>query len=102
MLIAVVPVLVEGARWQMVPAYVLNSALGRIPFVGRIFSAEKGGGLFAATYTVRGSIETPTITVNPLAALAPGFLRNLFSIFDGGGSKPEDGKAPEPPKETDR
>ena len=48
---------------------------------------EEGGGLFAATYTVRGPIDAPTLTVNPLAALAPGFLRNLFTIFDSDGDE---------------
>jgi hypothetical protein len=66
----------------VVPAYVLNSALGRIPFVGRIFSAEKGGGLFAVRYTVVGPFGDASISVNPLSVLTPGFLRGLF---DGGG-----------------
>lgn len=90
-------------RGTIVPAYSVNSALGNIPLIGDILTGgEEGGGIFAATYTVRGPLEEPTITVNPLAAIAPGFLRNLFSIFDGGSSGGGDGKPPEPPKETER
>ncbi|MBS0639353.1 MAG: hypothetical protein JSS43_05750 [Proteobacteria bacterium] len=69
-----------GLNGTVVPAYVLNSALGRIPFVGRIFSAEKGGGLFAARYSVDGPFADPSVTVNPLSMLTPGFLRGLFDV----------------------
>lgn len=67
----------------VVPAYTLNSLLGNIPVLGNILTGKKGSGIFAATYRVDGPIRNPTVTVNPLAALAPGFLRNLIGIFDG-------------------
>nr|WP_283949807.1 AsmA-like C-terminal region-containing protein [Limobrevibacterium gyesilva] len=66
----------------IVPAYFFNTLLGHIPLVGRLFSPERGGGLFAATYTVQGNCNDPSVTVNPLAALTPGFLRGIFGIFD--------------------
>ncbi len=69
----------------IVPAYALNTLPGRIPLLGRLFSPERGGGLFAATYRVRGSFDDPKVGINPLATLTPGFLRGLFGIFDGGG-----------------
>jgi hypothetical protein len=72
---------VEGT---IVPAYVFNSLLGRVPLLGRLFSPEAGGGLFAATYRVQGPLDEPTVSVNPLAALTPGFLRGLFGIFEQG------------------
>jgi hypothetical protein len=65
----------------VVPAYFFNSLLGRMPFVGRIFSPERGSGLFAATYGVHGSFANPSVSVNPLAALTPGILRGFFGIF---------------------
>jgi hypothetical protein len=65
----------------IVPAYFFNSLLGHIPLIGRLFSPERGGGLFAATYTVRGSLDDPSVSVNPLAALTPGFLRGAFGLF---------------------
>jgi hypothetical protein len=68
---------VEGT---IVPAYVFNTLLGRLPILGRLFSPEAGGGLFAATYRVQGPLDDPTVTVNPLAALTPGFLRGLFGL----------------------
>ena len=65
----------------IVPAYFFNSLLGSIPLVGKLFSPETGGGLFAARYTLRGPLEDPTVFVNPLSALTPGFLREIFGIF---------------------
>jgi hypothetical protein len=68
----------------IVPAYVFNSLLGRIPVLGRLFSPERGGGLFAATYRMRGPLADPSIAVNPLAALTPGFLRGVFGLGQDG------------------
>ncbi|WP_242662135.1 DUF3971 domain-containing protein [Teichococcus deserti] len=69
------PIDLEGT---IVPAYVLNSLLGQIPLLGRLFSPEQGGGLFAATWRMRGPSADPAVSVNPLAALTPGFLRGIF------------------------
>lgn len=65
----------------IVPAYFFNSLLGRIPFFGGLFKTEEGGGLFAANYTLRGPVSDPTVFVNPLSMLTPGFLRRIFGIF---------------------
>ncbi|MGK7864408.1 DUF3971 domain-containing protein [Falsiroseomonas sp. E2-1-a4] len=64
----------------IVPAYFFNSLLGNIPILGRLFAPEAGGGLFAATFRVSGPADDPAVSVNPLAALTPGFLRGLFGI----------------------
>ncbi len=69
-------------RGTVVPVYAVNSALGRLPLVGRLFSPEKGGGLLAVNYSVTGGLLDPRIVVNPLSALTPGFLRKLFNVFD--------------------
>jgi len=73
---------IEGT---MVPAYALNSVLGNIPIIGTVLTGtEEGGGIFAANYTMRGPIENPKVTVNPLSALAPGIFRNLFGALTDG------------------
>ena len=79
----------------LVPAYPLNAALGEVPGIGFIFSGEKGSGLFAAPYAIRGKIEQPSFTVNPLGVLTPGVFRNIFRIFD---AKREDLPAEPPPE----
>jgi hypothetical protein len=62
----------------VVPAYFFNQLLGDLPVVGRVFSPEKGGGVFAARYSVRGKLADPKIGINAFSALTPGFLRGIF------------------------
>lgn len=64
----------------IVPAYLFNTLLGNIPLLGPLFSPETGGGLFAATFRMQGPLDDPRVSVNPLAALTPGFLRGLFGL----------------------
>ena len=72
----------------VIPAYAINSAFGRIPLLGGLLTGgEEGGGVFAANYTMTGPTEKPIVSVNPLSALTPGFLRNVFGIF--GKAEPE-------------
>ena len=82
----------------IVPAYVVNSVLNSIPIIGSILSGgTKGGGVFAATYSYRGDPATAQPSVNPLAALAPGFLRHIFDIFKSNPQEQAQQKAqPEP------
>jgi hypothetical protein len=72
----------------IVPAYFFNAIPGKLPLIGKLFSPEKGGGVFAARFGVEGAIADPTITVNAVSALTPGFLRGIFGIFDQQGTKP--------------
>ncbi len=62
----------------IVPIYHINSVISSIPLIGDILTGGEGGGLFAFTYTIRGSFADPSVSVNPLSVLAPGFLRRLF------------------------
>ena len=67
---------------SLVPAYLFNSLLGRIPLIGGLFAAEKDGGLIAMNYSVRGPADDPSVSVNPLSAVTPGILRGMFQLFD--------------------
>lgn len=58
-----------------VPAFVLNTILGKIPLLGDIFV---GDGIIGVNFAVSGPRADPQFTVNPLSALAPGFLRRIF------------------------
>jgi hypothetical protein len=66
----------------VVPAYMLNSALGSIPVVGELLTGGKGEGIIATNYSVSGTYDEPSIRVNPLSMLTPGFMRRFFDIFD--------------------
>ncbi|HQT79714.1 MAG TPA: AsmA-like C-terminal region-containing protein [Rhodopila sp.] len=62
----------------IVPAYFFNAILGGLPLVGKLFSPEKGGGVFAVAFSMTGDLNDPSVSVNPITALTPGFLRNMF------------------------
>jgi hypothetical protein len=62
----------------IVPGYFFNTLPGKLPVLGKLFSPEKGGGVFSGTYKLSGPLADAKVQVNPLAALTPGFLRGLF------------------------
>jgi hypothetical protein len=73
---------------RLVPAYTINKVLGAIPLLGDLLVGE---GVFAIDYEVAGNTQQPIITVNPLSALTPGFLRGIIFGFEseGAGPRPE-------------
>jgi hypothetical protein len=73
-------------KGTVVPAYTLNRLLGAIPLLNRILVGGEGEGLLAVTYEVSGSLDDPQVSINPLSALAPGFLRGIFGRFEEGES----------------
>lgn len=62
----------------IVPAYALNSIIANIPLIGDLLTGGRGSGLFALNYLVRGPIDDPNASVNPLSVLPIGPLRNLM------------------------
>jgi hypothetical protein len=75
-------------KGTVVPAYALNGILNDIPIIGFVLTGGEGEGMFAVTYHATGPLEQPEISVNPLSALTPGFLRGVFDIFDSEGEPP--------------
>ncbi len=72
-------------RGTFIPAYALNNMFGRLPFVGPLLGGQNEG-LLGVTYEVVGPPHAPTLRVNPISAVAPGFLRKLFEFR---GASPE-------------
>lgn len=64
----------------LVPAYSLNSFLGNVPLIGNLFVSREGEGVIGLTYAITGDASDPRVMVNPLSALAPGFLRRIFQL----------------------
>jgi hypothetical protein len=83
-------------RGRVIPSYTLNSALGKVPFIGEYLVGGKDEGIFGIDYSAKGSLENPDVSVNPLSALAPGALRRMFidpfkSDPDSSAAAPENG-----------
>ena len=76
----------------VVPVSGISNIVGAIPLVGDLLTGgEEGAGIFAATYRVRGGLEDPIVSVNPLSAFAPGLIRRI--LFQGGDSPAEKAEA---------
>ena len=84
-----------------VPAFVLNTLLGKIPLIGNLLV---GDGIIGINFAVSGDRKDPTTTVNPLSVIAPGFLRRLFQAPEVRAPSPEDAERgplmPAPQKPT--
>jgi hypothetical protein len=77
-------------RGTFVPAYALNNMFGQIPIVGLFLGGGSNEGLLGVTYQVVGSPQAPVLQVNPMSAVAPGFLRKIFDFPAGTAAGSED------------
>ena len=68
---------------SFVPAYAVNTMLTKIPLVGVLLSGGENDGVFGLSYRVHGAMSSPTLTINPLSAVAPGILRRMLGAIDG-------------------
>jgi AsmA-like protein len=62
----------------LVPSFGVNSLLGGLPIIGDLFVSRQGEGMFAPTYSVRGTFSKARVAINPVAAFTPGVLRRIF------------------------
>ena len=62
----------------LVPSFGVNSILGGLPVIGDLFVSRQGEGMFAPTYSVRGTFARARVQINPVAAFTPGVLRRIF------------------------
>jgi hypothetical protein len=66
---------IEG---HVVPVSEINKLISNIPLIGQILSGGSDGGVFAATYKIKGSTDAPKVSVNPLSVLTPGIIRRIL------------------------
>jgi hypothetical protein len=64
----------------LVPVYGLNSFLGAVPVLGDLLNSRKGEGVFGLTYAMKGNLNEPALSVNPLSVLTPGIFRRIFEF----------------------
>ncbi|KAB1076265.1 YhdP family protein [Methylobacterium planeticum] len=74
-----------------VPLYGLNNVVAQVPLFGPLLAGGHNEGLFAVNFNVSGRLGAPEVRVNPLSAVAPGFLRKLFSAGGSGSDAFADG-----------
>jgi hypothetical protein len=65
-------------KGTFVPLYMLNGVMSGVPIISSIINGKDGGGLLGFNYAATGPAADPSVSVNPLSGLAPGFLRDLF------------------------
>jgi hypothetical protein len=63
-----------------VPLYGVNGLLQGVPVLGPLFTGRDNEGIFGITFAVQGRTSSPDVVVNPVSALAPGFLRQIFEF----------------------
>lgn len=78
---------------QVIPVYFINRILSAIPVIGDLLTGGENQGVFAATYRIDGKLSKPRVVVNPVAVLAPGFLRTIL-FMDNSVTKPGFDKKP--------
>ena len=77
----------------LVPVYGLNSFLDSVPVLGDLLNSRKGEGVFGLTYAMKGNLNEPVLTLNPLSVLTPGIFRRIFEF-----SPPKDAPVPQQPQ----
>lgn len=81
-----------------VPAYGVNNLFAKIPLFGPILGGGSNEGLIGVNFRISGSASAPLLTINPLSAIAPGFLRKIFEAPDAiQPNLPVDPSTPAPP-----
>ena len=80
-----------------VPGFGLNNAFSQVPILGPLLGGGQYEGLFAVNFRVAGTVGSPSMSINPLSAIAPGILRKFIDPLGGavqGGNSVPRGMAP--------
>jgi hypothetical protein len=62
------------------PAYGLNRIFGELPLVGALLGNGRDRGLIGVTYRLKGDVNKPDLSINPLSVIAPGIFRSIFEF----------------------
>jgi hypothetical protein len=66
-----------------VPGYALNNVFAKVPLIGPLLGGGQYEGLFAINFRIAGPATAPTMTINPLSAIAPGIFRRFVDPMGG-------------------
>ena len=72
-----------------VPVYSFNNLFAKIPVFGMILAGGSNEGLIGVNYRITGSASAPTLSINPLSAIAPGIFRQIFGVVNSDPMRPQ-------------
>lgn len=72
-----------------VPVYAVNNLFAKIPVFGMILAGGSNEGLIGVNYRITGKASAPTLSINPLSAIAPGIFRQIFGVSDFDPMRPQ-------------
>ena len=65
----------------VVPAYMLNKAVSKIPLVGKLITGGDGEGFISVNYVAEGTSDSYNVDVDTLSLIAPGALRKILGVL---------------------
>jgi hypothetical protein len=63
---------------ELIPLYIVNSFLAKIPLVGSWISGGREDGIFMTQFTLTGDRQDPDLAINPITAVTPGLMREFL------------------------
>lgn len=87
---------------MIAPAHSLSRLIDKIPVLGELLTGGPGEGLLATEFRLRGTFADPSVSVNPLTTLAPGFLRDLLTTAERPADAPVVAPPPTPSPQFER
>ena len=64
---------------ELIPLYIINTILARIPLVGSWISGGREDGVFMTQFTMTGDRQDPALAINPITSLTPGLVREFLN-----------------------
>ena len=76
------PLMCSGRTLRQFPfvAEQVGEEVGAVPILGDLLVSKKGEGIFGLTYAMKGNLNEPSLSVNPLSVLTPGIFRRIFEF----------------------
>ena len=66
---------------NLVPAYLVNDIIRKIPILGKVITGKQGDGVFGASFKIKGQPDSLKTSVNPIRTLTPRFIQRFFDLF---------------------
>gem|GEM_PF-2228967 len=70
---------------ELIPLYMINTFLARIPLVGNWISGGREEGIFITHFTLTGDRQDPDLAINPITTVTPGLMREFLMAREADG-----------------